>query len=58
VLEEIIVVDDASTPPMVERLQDVPSHCKLKVLRCFGLILMPQLHVLTMYSTCTQDISG
>lgn len=45
VLEEIIVVDDASTPPMVERLQDVPSHCKLKVLRhedSFGLMIAKQ----------------
>lgn len=33
VLEEIIVVDDASTPPMAEKLQAVPSRCKLKILR-------------------------
>eukprot|EP00434_Breviolum_minutum_P033751 symbB.v1.2.029867.t1/scaffold3241.1/size60449/2 len=45
VLEEIIVVDDASTPPMAEKLQAVPSRCKLKILRhddSFGLMIAKQ----------------
>ena len=45
VLEEIIVVDDASVPPLVKKLDAVPSHCKLKVLRhneSLGLMIAKQ----------------
>ncbi|CAK9012791.1 unnamed protein product [Durusdinium trenchii] len=45
VLEEIIVVDDASTPPMAEKLQSVPSRCKMKILRhqeSLGLMIAKQ----------------
>ncbi|CAJ1353188.1 unnamed protein product [Effrenium voratum] len=45
VLEEIIVVDDASVPPMEEKLKDIPSHCNLKVLRhkeSLGLMIAKQ----------------
>ena len=45
VLEEIIVVDDASVPPLVNKLEGVPSQCKLKVLRhneSLGLMIAKQ----------------
>ena len=45
VLEEIIVVDDASTPPLANKLEGVPPHCKMKVLRhneSLGLMIAKQ----------------
>ena len=45
VLEEIIVVDDASVPHLITKLEGVPPHCKLKVLRhneSLGLMIAKQ----------------
>ncbi|CAE7765121.1 unnamed protein product, partial [Symbiodinium pilosum] len=42
---EIIVVDDASTPPLANKLEGVPPHCKMKVLRhneSLGLMIAKQ----------------
>ncbi|CAE7639946.1 gly-6 [Symbiodinium sp. CCMP2592] len=45
VLEEIIVVDDASVPHLITKLEGVPPHCKMKVLRhneSLGLMIAKQ----------------